>query len=80
MTEGQLDADHADDEDRALLIEYWWRKYNAKTKRYSISVAYAAGNALLDKQEDVYMHGLYPFVVESHDTREGCLAGEGLVH
>jgi len=79
-TEGQEDADHPGDEDRALLIEYWWRKYNAKTRRYTINVAYAAGNALLDKQEDVYMHGMYPFVVEQHDTREGCLAGEGLVH
>lgn len=80
VTEGQEDADHPGDEDRALLIEYWWRKYNAKTRRYTINVAYAAGNALLDKQEDVYMHGMFPFVVEQHDTREGCIAGEGLVH
>ena len=80
LTEGQINVEHGSDEDRALLIEYWWRKYNAKTRRYTVSVAYAAGNALLDKQEDVYMHGLYPFVVEAHDTREGCLVGEGLVH
>ena len=80
MTEGQIDAGHSNDEERAMLIEYWWRKYNAKTKRYSISVAYAAGHALLAKTEDVYMHGLFPFVIETHDTREGCLAGEGLVH
>ena len=80
MTEGQEDAEHADDEERALLIEYWWREYNASTRRYTINVAYAAGNALLDVHKDVYAHGMFPFVVDVHDTIEGCLAGEGLVH
>lgn len=79
-TEGQEDTEHQDDEERALLIEYWWREYNANTKRYKVNVAFAAGNALLEKQEDVYAHGMYPFVVEQHDKREGSLAGEGLVH
>ena len=79
MTEGQMDSEHYDDEQRALLIEYWWREYNAKTRRYSINVAYAAGNALLDVQRDVYNHGLYPFTIDVHDSVEGSLAGEGLV-
>jgi hypothetical protein len=80
MTIGQEDADHASDEERALMIEYWWREYNAKTRRYTVNVAYAAGGALLDKATDVYSHGMYPFVVDVHDTIEGSLAGEGLVH
>ena len=80
LTEGQLDAEESNDEDRALLIEYWWRTYNAKTRRYSINVAYAAGNALLDRQTDVYDHGMYPFVIDVHDHIEGSLAGDGLVH
>ena len=80
MTQGQADADHSNDEDRALLIEYWWREYNASTKRYTINVAYAAGNALLEKQKDVYNHGMYPFVLDVHDSIEGSLVGEGLVH
>ena len=80
MTLGQEEAEHMSDEKRALLIEYWWREYNAKTKRYTINVAYAAGNALLDVQKDVYMHGMYPFVIDVHDHIEGSLAGEGLVH
>ena len=79
MTEGQEDAENSNDEDRAMLIEYWWRTYDAKKKRYSINVAYAAGNALLDKTEDVYEHGMYPFVIDVHDSIEGCLAGKGLV-
>lgn len=80
MTEGQEDADHASDEKRALMIEYWWREFNASTRRYTINVAFAAGGALLDKAEDVYAHGMYPFVVDVHDSMEGSLAGEGLVH
>ena len=80
MTEGQEDTEHQDDEQRALLIEYWWRKYDAKKKKYTVNVAYVAGYALLEKQEDVYWHGMYPFVLDRHDKREGSLPGEGLVH
>ena len=80
MTDGQEGMDHQDDEQRALLVEYWWREYDAKKRRYTISVAYAAGNALLDVQRSVYDHGMYPFVLDVHDSIEGSLAGEGLVH
>ena len=80
MTEGQEEAEHSSDEKRALLIEYWWREYSAKTRRYTVNVAYAAGNALLEVARDVYAHGKYPFVVDVHDSREGALPGEGLVH
>ena len=79
MTAGQEDAEHANDEKRALLIEYWWREYNANTRRYTINVAYAAGNALLYKETDVYAHGRYPFTIDVHDSVEGSLAGAGLV-
>ena len=80
MTIGQEDAEHQNDEDRALLIEYWWREYDAEKKRYTVNVAYAAGNALLSVDRDVYDHGMYPFVIDVHDHIEGSLAGEGLVH
>ena len=79
LTEGQENAEHSNDENRALLIEYWWRTYNAETRRYQVNVAYAAGNALLEVHTDVYAHGMYPFVVDVHDTNEGSVAGEGLV-
>ena len=79
VTQGQEDADDANDEERAMLIEYWWREYDAKKRRYTINVAYAAGNALLDVDKNVYDHGMYPFVVEQHDRIEGSLAGDGLV-
>ena len=67
------------DEPRAMLLEYWYRSYNAESRRYSINVAYCAGGALLDHQENVFMHGMYPFVVDTHSSIEGSLAGEGLV-
>jgi len=79
MTTGQENADHSSDEDRALLIEYWWREYNAETRKYTINVAYAAGNALLEVQKAVYNHGMYPFVVDVHDSIEGTMVGDGLV-
>lgn len=67
------------DEDRAMLLEYWYRTYDAKKRRYRINVAYCAGGALLDHQKNVYAHGMYPFVVDVHSTVEGSAAGEGLV-
>ena len=79
-TEGQMDSEQAGDEDRALLIEYWWRTFNAKTNRYSINVAYAAGHALLEYEKNVYAHGMYPFNIDVHDRKEGLMTGEGLVH
>ena len=79
MTTAQEDADHASDEKRALLIEYWWREYSDSTKKYTVNVAYCAGGALLEKQKDVYAHGMYPFVVDVHDSIEGSITGDGLV-
>lgn len=67
------------DEERALLVEYWYRKYDAKKKRHSISVAYCAGGALLEHSKNVYMHGRYPFVLDVHSTVEGSPVGDGLV-
>ena len=67
------------DEGRAMLIEYWYRKYNAKSRKYTINVAYAAGGALIDHQTNVYMHGMYPFVLDVHTDIEGAPVGEGLV-
>ena len=68
-----------EDEDRALLIEYWYRKYNAKKRRYTVNVAYLAGSVLLENHEDVYKHGMYPFVLDVFTHIEGQPVGEGLV-
>jgi hypothetical protein len=78
MSDNQKDK-LSNDEGRAMMIEYWYRTYDAKKNRYKINVAYCAGHAMLDEAEDVYMHGMYPFVVERCDMVEGSLAGDGIV-
>ena len=67
------------DEDRAALFEYWYREYDAGRKRYTINVAYVAGHALLAHDKDVYIHGMYPFVLDVHSTVEGQPVGDGLI-
>ena len=76
LAEEQKNRNSAD-EGRAMLIEYWYREYS--NGKYTINVAYAAGGALLAHQENVYRHGLYPFICDAHSTVEGSPAGEGLV-
>lgn len=73
-----LSADEA--EGKALLCEYWYRRYSAEEKRYTINVAYLAGGALLEVYRDVYAHGEYPFVFDVFSEIEGCMVGEGQVH
>lgn len=79
MPEVQKDKS-SEDEGSAALLEYWWRTYDAKTKKYAINVAYCAGGALLEECENVYRHGMYPFIVDVHSTVEGSMAGEGMVN
>lgn len=69
----------AGDERKSMLIEYWYRTYDAKKHKYSISVVYCAGRALLEKHTNVYAHGLYPFVIDVHTRIEGLPVGEGMV-
>lgn len=78
MSEAQRDRLQSDEE-RAMLLEYWYRRFDPKTKRYTISVAYCAGGALLEHTENVFMHGMYPFVLDVHSTIEGMPVGDGMV-
>lgn len=68
-----------EDEGRAMLMEYWYRRYDAAEKKYSINVAYLAGGALLLNKEKIYAHGMYPFVVLPMSPIEGTPAGDGMV-
>ncbi|MEG0768040.1 MAG: hypothetical protein RR482_10015, partial [Clostridia bacterium] len=70
------------DEARVLLLEYWYRRYDARTRTYAVHVAYVAGGALLYASESarpqgVYRHGLYPFVVDVYTRVEGAPIGNG---
>ena len=67
------------DEDRAMLLEYWYRLYDARERRYTINVAYLAGGTVLSDSRDVYRHGKYPFVLDVYTPIEGIPVGDGLV-
>jgi hypothetical protein len=67
-----------DEEGSALLLEYWWREYDAKKRKYKVNVAYLAGNVLLEKFENVYAHGMYPFVVAAFNRIPGQMIGMGM--
>lgn len=67
------------DESKAMLVEYWYRLYDAQKRRYTINVAYLAGGVLLEKAENVYQHGMYPFVVDAFTPIEGLPVGDGMV-
>lgn len=73
------------DESRAMMMEYWYRKFDAEEKRYAIHVAYIAGGALLemserDRPEGVYRHSMYPFVLDVYSQIEGLPVGKSMVH
>lgn len=67
------------DEPKAMLVEYWYREYDANTKKYKINLARVAGGALLENHKNVYKHGLYPFVLDVYSEIEGMPVGEGMV-
>ena len=72
------------DEGRAMMLEYWYRKYDAQEGRYVIHVAHAAGGALLESSEreapeGVFTHGMYPFVLDVFTPIEGVPVGVGMV-
>jgi hypothetical protein len=67
------------DEPRAMLIEYWYREYDAKRRRYKVSVAHLAGGALLASARNVYDHGMYPFVLDVYTPIEGLPVGNSMI-
>lgn len=79
LPEAQKNMAIGEDEERILMIEYWYRLYDAKKKRHTINVAYMAGSVLLESYKDVYKHGMYPFVLDVYTPIEGLPVGEGLI-
>lgn len=72
------------DEGRAMMLEYWYRRYDAQSRRHSVHVALMAGGALLQASErespdGVFAHGLYPFVLDVFTPIEGLPVGNGMV-
>ena len=68
--------------DTLLLIEYWYREYDAETDSYAVHMAQLAGNTVLTDSRDVkpegyFSHGQYPFVLTPLFTRKGSCLGLG---
>ncbi len=67
-----------------LLIEYWWREYDANSGACRVHMAQLAGGKVLTdsrdlKPEGYYAHGQYPFFVTPLFPRKGSPLGLGLV-
>lgn len=83
--DGRADAPNTGDEDdEILLLEYWYRRFDAKTRKYSIHVAHIAGGAMLycsekEMPKGAYLHGEYPFVLDVHTRRANKPYGMGTV-
>lgn len=82
-----------DGDQKVTLIEYWYKRYDSKKRRYRVHMAQLAGGALLfstetdygvDKKgeydEGVYAHGQYPFIFYRYRDVYGKPFGTGLVH
>ena len=74
----------ADRQEQLLLLEYWWREYDAEEKRYRVHMATLCGGQVLedsrrDKPEGYYAHGMYPFVLTPLFPRKGSALGFGLI-
>ena len=73
-----------DRKDAMLLIEYWWREYEAKCDCYAVHMAQLAGNTVLVdsrdyKPEGYFEHGQYPFILTPLFVRKGSCLGLGFV-
>ncbi|MDO4572830.1 MAG: hypothetical protein Q4C13_05635 [Clostridia bacterium] len=78
------DVLRGDRRDTLLLMEYWWREYDAESGRYRVHMAQLAGNTVLAdsrdyKPEGYFDHGRYPFVLTPLFTRKGSCLGYGIV-
>lgn len=82
-----------DGDEPTTLLEFWYKRYDAKARRYRVHMAQLAGHALLystelgyggagknEYKEGVYAHGQYPFVVFRYRKVFRRPFGTGLVY
>ena len=67
-----------------MMLEYWWREYDAEGQRFKVHMIKAAGRHILEdsreqKPDGYYAHGKYPFHVTPLFERKGSALGYGLV-
>ena len=88
-----VSEDSYDDPDRrtdtprdgsVMLLEAWWREYDAAQDKYRIHVTHMAGRALLyDSREDfpdgLYAHGRYPFEMATYRDATDTISGRSCI-
>lgn len=81
-------------DEKTTLLEFWYRRYDAKARRYRVHMAMLAGHALLystetgfgvaegagEYKEGVYAHGQYPFVMYKYRHVWRQPFGTGMIH
>ena len=79
-------------DEKVTLLEIWYKRYDAKKRRYRVHMAQLAGQALLystelgfgcsknDYKEGVYAHGRYPFELFRYRKVFRWPFGTGLMH
>ena len=88
-----LGEDAPQDDARTTLIEFWYKRYDAESRRTSVHMAQMAGGALLYSTElgfggadkaayadGVYAHGQYPFTLYKFRHVWRRPFGTGLIH
>ena len=85
-------CDAPDGDGKTTLIEFWYKQYDAGTRKTSVHMAQMAGGALLCSTQTgygldgetydrgVYAHGLYPFTLYRYRDVWRRPFGTGLVH
>ena len=85
------DAQAPEGDTQVTLLEFWYKKYDAATKRTRVHMAQVAGRALLFSSETgygaeraypegLYAHGEYPFVLYKYRDAWRKPFGTGLIH
>ncbi|MBR3271201.1 MAG: hypothetical protein IKI59_04695 [Clostridia bacterium] len=78
------DVLRADRADSMLVLEYWWREYDADTDTHRVHMAILCGGQVLEdsrtqKPEGYFAHGEYPFVLTPLYPRKGSALGFGVI-
>lgn len=73
-----------DPKEMRLLLEYWWREYDAVEETYRVHMALLCGNVVLEdsretKPKGYFQHGRYPFVTTTLYPRKGSALGFGII-
>ena len=89
--EDENDGQTPEGDTRVTLLEFWYKKYDAATKRTRVHMAQTAGRALLFSTETgygaeraypegLYAHGEYPFVLYKYRDAWRRPFGTGLIY